>query len=97
MGLWCVNAGLARPQIAAVIEQQLITLDYAHSLSNGPSDRFRFRRKAREDRADRLTSEPVDTALKIALAYQRAAGQPTRTRLIGRERGCYGVGFGGIV
>jgi beta-alanine--pyruvate transaminase len=41
-------------------------------------------------------SESVDTALKIALAYQRAIGQGTRTRLIGRERGYNGVGFGGI-
>src|SRR6185295_1455735 len=41
-------------------------------------------------------SESVDTALKIALAYQRARGQGTRTRLIGRERGYHGVGFGGI-
>jgi len=41
-------------------------------------------------------SESVDTALKIALAYQRAIGQGTRTRLIGRERGYHGVGFGGI-
>src|SRR3546814_15306100 len=41
-------------------------------------------------------SESVDTALKIALAYQRAIGQGTRTRLIGRERGYHGVGFGGL-
>jgi beta-alanine--pyruvate transaminase len=38
----------------------------------------------------------VDTALKIALAYHRVIGQGTRTRLIGRERGYHGVGFGGI-
>ena len=41
-------------------------------------------------------SEAVDSALKIALAYQRAIGQGTRTRFIGRERGYHGVGFGGI-
>lgn len=41
-------------------------------------------------------SESVDTTLKIALAYQRAIGQGTRTRLIGRERGYHGVGFGGL-
>jgi beta-alanine--pyruvate transaminase len=41
-------------------------------------------------------SEAVDTALKIALAYQRARGQGSRARLIGRERGYHGVGFGGI-
>jgi beta-alanine--pyruvate transaminase len=41
-------------------------------------------------------SESADTALKVALAYQRAIGQGTRTRLIGRELGYHGVGFGGI-
>src|SRR5690606_25696516 len=41
-------------------------------------------------------SESVDTALKIALAYHRVRGEATRTRLIGRERGYHGVGFGGI-
>jgi beta-alanine--pyruvate transaminase len=41
-------------------------------------------------------SEAVDTALKIALAYQNVRGEAARTRLIGRERGYHGVGFGGI-
>src|SRR5260370_11219045 len=40
-------------------------------------------------------SEAADTALKIALAYHQTQGQGTRTRLIGRERGYHGVGFGG--
>ncbi len=42
-------------------------------------------------------SEAVDTALKIALAYHHARGETGRVRLIGRERGYHGVGFGGIV
>jgi beta-alanine--pyruvate transaminase len=41
-------------------------------------------------------SEAVDSALKIALAYHRMRGEGQRTRLIGRERGYHGVGFGGI-
>ena len=41
-------------------------------------------------------SEAADTALKIALAYHRARGQSSRVRLIGRERGYHGVGFGGM-
>jgi len=41
-------------------------------------------------------SEAVDTALKIALAWQRMRGDGLRTRLIGRERAYHGVGFGGI-
>ena len=41
-------------------------------------------------------SEAVDTALKVALAYHNGRGEAGRTRLIGRERGYHGVGFGGI-
>ena len=41
-------------------------------------------------------SESADTALKIALAYHRARGEAARVRLIGRERGYHGVGFGGM-
>src|SRR5262249_24686980 len=41
-------------------------------------------------------SEAVDTALKIALAYHNVRGEAARTRLIGRECGYHGVGFGGI-
>src|SRR5262249_6127606 len=41
-------------------------------------------------------SEAVDTALKVALAYHTVRGEASRTRLIGRERGYHGVGFGGI-
>jgi beta-alanine--pyruvate transaminase len=40
-------------------------------------------------------SEAADTALKIALAYHQISGQGSRIRLIGRERGYHGVGFGG--
>ncbi len=103
-GLWCVNAGHARPQIAAAVERQLMTLDYAPSFQMGHPIDFDFAQKLAEIAPaglDRIFftnsgSESVDTALKIALAYQRAAGQPTRTRLIGRERGYHGVGFGGM-
>ena len=41
-------------------------------------------------------SESVETALKMAIAYHRARGEGSRTRLIGRERGYHGVNFGGI-
>ena len=103
-GLWCVNAGHGRPEIAAAVNAQMGELDYAPSFQIGHRSPFRFA-EALADIAppglDRIFftgsgSESVDTALKIALAYQRAIGLGTRTRLIGRERGYHGVGFGGI-
>src|SRR3954462_13517164 len=103
-GLWCVNAGHGRRQIAAAVERQLMNLDFAPSFNMGHPQAFDFAERLTEIAPaglDRIFftnsgSESVDTALKIALAYHRAAGQPPRTRLIGRERGYHGVGFGGM-
>jgi beta-alanine--pyruvate transaminase len=107
-GLWCVNAGHGRRQIAQAVERQLVTLDYAPSFQMGHPIAFEFAERLAAiapggpaEALDRVFftgsgSESVDTALKIAIAYQRAIGQGTRTRLIGRERGYHGVGFGGI-
>ncbi|MEO8113044.1 MAG: aminotransferase class III-fold pyridoxal phosphate-dependent enzyme, partial [Phenylobacterium sp.] len=103
-GLWCVNAGHGRREIAAAVGQQLLTLDYAPSFQMGHPLAFEFAAalaKIAPAGMDRIFfansgSEAVDTALKIALAYHRARGEGQRTRLIGRERGYHGVGFGGI-
>ncbi len=103
-GLWCVNAGHGRKQIAAAVERQLMNLDFAPSFQMGHPIAFDFARRLAEiapKGLDRVFftnsgSESVDTALKIALAYHRSTGQAARTRLIGRERGYHGVGFGGM-
>jgi beta-alanine--pyruvate transaminase len=103
-GLWCVNAGHGRRAITQAVERQLATLDYAPSFQMGHPIAFQFAERlaaVAPNGLDRVFftgsgSESVDTALKIALAYHRATGQGTRTRLIGRERGYHGVGFGGI-
>jgi beta-alanine--pyruvate transaminase len=107
-GLWCVNAGHGRRSIAEAVGRQLMSLDYAPSFQMGHPLAFEFAERLAaiapggpDAGLDRVFftgsgSESVDTALKIALAYQRAIGQGTRTRLIGRERGYHGVGFGGI-
>lgn len=107
-GLWCVNAGHGRRKIAQAVERQLSTMDYAPTFQMGHPIAFDFAAKLAahapggpEAGLDRVFftgsgSESVDTALKIAIAYQRAIGQGTRTRIIGREKGYHGVGFGGI-
>ncbi|HXA40994.1 MAG TPA: aspartate aminotransferase family protein [Phenylobacterium sp.] len=103
-GLWCVNAGHGREEIAAAVSQQLLALDYAPSFQMGHPLAFDFATalaRLAPPGLDRIFftgsgSESVDTALKIALAYHRARGEGQRTRLIGREKGYHGVGFGGI-
>jgi beta-alanine--pyruvate transaminase len=103
-GLWCVNAGHGRPEISAAVSEQISTMDYAPPFQMGHPAAFELANEVVAWLPEGLDhvfftnsgSESVDTALKIALAYQRARGQGTRTRLIGRERGYHGVGFGGI-
>lgn len=103
-GLWCVNAGHNRPKIVEAIRRQAGEMDYAPSFNMGHPAAFAFASRLAQitpPGLDRIFftnsgSESVDTALKIALAYHRARGKGTKTRLIGRERAYHGVGFGGI-
>ncbi|APO78856.1 beta alanine--pyruvate transaminase protein (plasmid) [Rhizobium etli 8C-3] len=103
-GLWCVNAGHSHPKIVEAIQKQAAQLDFASSFGLGHPLAF--------DYANRLTSiapegldhvfftnsgsEAADTALKMALAYHHARGEGQRMRIIGRQRGYHGVGFGGL-
>ncbi|MBO6604204.1 MAG: aspartate aminotransferase family protein [Roseicyclus sp.] len=103
-GLWCCNAGHKRPRIVEAIQAQAAELDYAPAFQMGHPKAFELATRLRDLAPEQFDhvfftnsgSESVETALKIAIAYQRAIGQGTRTRLIGRERGYHGVNFGGI-
>ncbi len=103
-GLWCCNAGHGRPKITEAIQRQAAEMDYAPAFQMGHPGAFELANRVIDIAPDGMEhvfytnsgSEAVDTALKIALAYHRARGEATRTRLIGRERGYHGVGFGGI-
>jgi beta-alanine--pyruvate transaminase len=103
-GLWCVNAGHGRREITEAVSAQIGEMDYAPPFQMGHPSAFRLANElvglapAGLDHVffTNSGSESVDTALKIALAWHRVRGEGTRTRLIGRERGYHGVGFGGI-
>ncbi len=103
-GLWCCNAGHGRREITEAIQRQAAIMDFAPTFQMGHPIAFQAAAKVAEitpDGMDRVFftnsgSESADTALKIALAYHRARGESSRVRLIGRERGYHGVGFGGM-
>jgi beta-alanine--pyruvate transaminase len=103
-GLWCVNAGHGRKEITQAVARQLEVMDYAPAFQVGHPGAFQLANalvKIAPQGLDHVFftnsgSESVDTALKIALAYHRVKGDAGRVRLLGRERGYHGVGFGGI-
>src|SRR5207342_1491348 len=86
------------------VQAQVAELDYAPAFQMAHPKAFEFASRLTQIAPEGLDhvfftnsgSESVETALKIALAYHRAKGEGSRTRLIGRERGYHGVNFGGI-
>jgi beta-alanine--pyruvate transaminase len=103
-GLWCVNAGHGRREISEAVARQIQEMEYAPLFNMGHPVAFQFASRLSAMAPQGLKkvfftnsgSESVDTALKIAIAYHRVRGEGARQRLIGREKGYHGVGFGGI-
>ena len=103
-GLWCVNAGHARPKIVNAIREQAGVMDFAPPFQMGHPKAFELAQRLVELTPAGINrvfytnsgSEAVETALKMAIAYHRVRGEGSRMRLIGRERGYHGVNFGGI-
>jgi beta-alanine--pyruvate transaminase len=103
-GLWTCGLGHGNEAITQAVAKQMSTLDYAPAFQFGHPLSFQL--------AERITklmpagldhvffvgsgSEAADTSLKMARAYWRMKGQPSKTRFIGRLKGYHGVNFGGI-
>jgi beta-alanine--pyruvate transaminase len=103
-GLWCVPCGHAQPRITQAVSEMVGQLDFAPTFQMGHPAAFDLAEQLMDYTGHKFGhvfytnsgSEAVDTALKMALAYHKARGEGGRTRLIGRERGYHGVGFGGL-
>jgi beta-alanine--pyruvate transaminase len=96
-GLWCVNAGHGREEIANAIRDQVLEIDYAPNYHIAHPKSFDMSNRLLEIMPEGLVpegmsnvffansgSEAVESALKIAMAYHFARGEDQRTRLIGR-------------
>jgi len=103
-GLWTCGLGHNIPEITEAVSNQLKELDYSPAFQFGHTKSFQFAERITQFMPDGLNrvfftnsgSEAVETSLKIARAYWRQKGQPSKTRLIGRAKGYHGVNFGGI-
>ena len=103
-GLWCSGLGHNRQEITDAVTRQMQTLDYSPAFQFGQPRSFELANKLKSLTPEGLDyvfftnsgSECADTSLKMARAYWRLKGQPTKTKLIGRAKGYHGVNFGGI-
>src|SRR3982751_579183 len=103
-GLFCVNAGHCRKEIADAVSKQLRELDFVAPFTRGHPKQFELATRVAELMPGDLNriffvnsgSEAVDSAMKVALAYHQARGQSGRTMFVSRERAYHGVNFGGV-
>ena len=103
-GLFCVNAGHGRKDIAEAVGKQLAELDFVAPFTRGHPKQFELATRVAELTPGDLNrifftnsgSEAVDTAMKVALAYHQARGQSGRNLFISRERAYHGVNMGGV-
>jgi beta-alanine--pyruvate transaminase len=102
-GLFCVNAGHCRREIADAVSAQLRELDFIAPFTRGHPKQFELATRVAAltpgdlDRVFFVNSgsEAIDTAMKVVLAYWHAQGQGGRTMFVSRERAYHGVNFGG--
>ena len=103
-GLWTTGLGHGRPEITAAVAEQINDLDFAPPFQFGHPKAFQLAERVALLMPENLDhvfftnsgSESADTSLKMARAYWRLKGQPSKTRFIGRVKGYHGVNFGGI-
>ncbi len=103
-GMFCVNAGHGRKEIADAVHRQLSELDFIAPFLRGHPKQFELAARVAELTPGDLNriffvnsgSEAVDTAMKVALAYHQARGQGGRNMFVSRERAYHGVNFGGV-
>ncbi len=99
-GLWCVNVGHGRGELAEAAAEQMRTLPYASGyagMSNLPAIELadRLADMAPGDlKATFFTTggaESTETAFKIARFFWKMSGKPFKTKIISRQRGYHGT------
>ncbi len=102
-GLWCVDVGYGRQEIASAIADQASQMAFFHSffgMANEPSIRL-------ADRLKKMTPWPVarvffglsgsdanDTQIKLVWLYNNLRGRPEKTKILSRHMAYHGITVG---
>jgi L-2,4-diaminobutyrate transaminase len=99
-GLWCVNVGYGRAEIADALARQTVRLPYYHSFSSMATDTpavlaERIIGLAPPGMSKVLFgnsgSDANDTQVKLVRLYNNLLGRPEKKKIISRMRGYHGV------
>lgn len=101
-GLWCVNVGYGRREIADAVHKQMLEVAYYPSFFNTTTepaillaDRLAALAPAGMRRVffSNSGSEANETALKLIRAYQKLRGRPGKQKILSRTFSYHGVGL----
>ncbi len=103
-GLWVVNAGHGRREIAQAYAEQAARLGYASAMTYTTTPAVKLAEKLAEITPGDLSrvffvsggSEAVETAVKIAKQVQAMRGFPKRYKIIARRRSYHGMTYGAM-
>ncbi|MCY4515013.1 MAG: aspartate aminotransferase family protein [Candidatus Tectomicrobia bacterium] len=103
-GLWLVNVGHGRKEIAEAMAAQAGTLAYGSSMQTTTVPAIQLATLLADITPGDLStvffcsggSEAVESAVKIARQYQHLAGHPKRLKIIGRRGSYHGATYGAM-
>ena len=104
-GLWCVNVGYGRQELAQAAYDQMLELPYYNTFFKTASPPpIRLAAKIAEKMGGQLThvffnssgSEANDTVFRLARHYWKTKGQPQRTAFISRWNAYHGSTVAGV-
>ena len=99
-GLWCVNIGYGRSEVANAMRDQAERLSYCHAFSSMSSDKPALLSQRLIEMAPpgmskvfygNSGSDANDTQVKIVWFYNNTRGKPLKKKIIARQRGYHGV------
>jgi len=99
-GLWCVNVGYSRAEMADAIRAQAVTLPYFHAFSSWGTDTpVLLAEKVIGMAPEGMSkvffgqsgSDANDTQVKLVWYYWNSLGRPLKKKIIARRRGYHGV------
>ena len=99
-GLWCVNVGYGRAEIAEALRRQAETLAYCHGFSSMGSEVPALLSQRLIENAPvpmskvffgNSGSDANDTQVKLAWYYNNVRGKPKKKKIVARHRAYHGV------
>src|SRR5207244_5447798 len=99
-GLWCVNVGYGRREIAEALRDEALRLGYYHAYSSMATDTparlaerviSRYPVPMSKIFFGNSGSDANDTQIKLVWFYNNAVGRPEKKKIVSRRRGYHGV------